>query len=311
MRKQGRKRVSRVRVEALRDNSAENVFWILIAVTFLILSLLVAPTTTKADTDKTLGQLVRELDGYSPERARLTASPISLSGGSELTVIAPNNLSDLRTAVGISLRSTHEDLADLFGELPSITASVRLLDETTFHRLTGAPRWTNALFYRGQIMIPLSNSEPPDFENISRAARHEYAHAVIHALSNGRAPGWLDEGLAQWIEGEENPALKPALQDWLSDNPPVPLRLLQGGFTRLRSEMVPAAYAQSLFSATVLINTYGFPQIKRYFDSLRKGESKERSFESAFGFTLKTFEDRLGRTLHNWNNGSSKESING
>lgn len=237
-----------------------------------------------------------------PANAQLRSAPLMLMGGSKLTLIWPEKLSALSEKLSIGLSKTHQFFTDLLGEIPAFTSSIRLIDEETFYLTTGAPRWTNAMYYRGQIIIPLPANEVPDFDNIYRSLKHEYTHAVLNTLSAGKCPGWLDEGLAQWAEGEENPALRPALYDWLSKHKPVGLELLQGGFTKLNSDMVPAAYAQSLFAANTMVKTFGFSQIRHYLDNLRMGQSPQTAFNRAFNLSESAFEEKLGGALLNWHN---------
>lgn len=253
--------------------------------------LAVNPETPQSETssDFALGSL-----------SRVKVSPVTLQGGSSITLISPHRWETVSVEVLASLKKVHQDLSQILGPLPAFKTSIRLTDQEAFHRATGAPRWTNALFYRGQIIIPLSISEVPDLESIRRSVRHEYTHAVIHAASAGRAPGWLDEGLGQWIEGDENPALRPALYRWLTNKEPIPLSMMQGGFTKFPVEMVAAAYAQSLFTATVIINTFGFENIRTYFEGLRSGMDPDAAFAYGFSIDIKTFERRLARTLAAW-----------
>jgi hypothetical protein len=190
----------------------------------------------------------------------------------------------------------------LFGSIPTFAVTLRLMDEESFFLSTGAPRWTNALFYRGQIIIPLSPTEEVDFENVARSVKHEYTHAVIHALTGGKAPGWIDEGLAQLAEGTENAALRPALYEYLRENPPVPFELMQGGFTRLETNMVAAAYAQSLIAAQALVETFGYERLALYFSTLRSGNDHESAFSRVFGIREANFEDRFSRKLTRWAN---------
>jgi hypothetical protein len=199
-----------------------------------------------------------------------------------------------------TLERTHSHYETLFGEIPGFAVTVRLLDEETFFLSTGAPRWTNALYYRGQIMIPLPVTSQIDFDNVSRSVRHEYTHAVIHALSNGKTPGWIDEGLAQLAEGLENPALRQALYDFLRSNQPVSFQLMQGGFTKLESGMVAAAYAQSLIAAEALVETFGFSKLRRYFTALRGDSDHHEAFRRVFGMPEHVFEDRFVRKLNRW-----------
>jgi len=232
--------------------------------------------------------------------ATLRFSPLRLKGGTNLLLVSPREWNSTADRIGLSLEGLHLRFNDMFGDIPAFQSSIRLMEEEMFFRTTGAPRWTNALFLKGEIIIPMSKTSPPSAESLLRTVRHEYAHAVIHAMSNGKCPGWLDEGIAQWAEGKENPALRPALARWLQHQSPVSLSLLQGGFTRLDSQMVPAAYAQSLFAANTVINTFGFEQIRSYLDNLQSGLSSEQAFQKSFRLSEERFETQLGGQLRKW-----------
>lgn len=226
--------------------------------------------------------------------------PLYLGAGTKLTLSSPPEWQDVAKEFSKVLKTTYGRFNDLFGDIPAFTTSLKIMDEESFYLSTGAPRWTNAMYYRDQIVIPLSEEALKDTDNLYRSIKHEFTHAVIHALSGGKCPGWLDEGFAQWAEGSENPALKPALLNWLDDRPPVPLAFLQGGFTKLDSDMVPAAYAQSLFAANTVMNSYGFRKIARYFATLRAGARKNDAFTKSFGVSEARFEQHLSHTLEQW-----------
>jgi hypothetical protein len=184
------------------------------------------------------------------------------------------------------------------------------MTEKDFFKLTGAPKWTNAMYYRGKILIPIDIARGIDEEQIFRSLRHEYTHAVLHHLSAGKCPGWFDEGIAQWIEGEENPVLNPALRRWLRTNGLIPFSMLGGGFTGLRSEMVAPAYAQSLFAVRYLIEQKGFDGIQTYLSALGTGYSHDRAFQLAFDMNQRAFEQKLEQNLRTWQ-GSTQASIAG
>ena len=246
----------------------------------------------------------------SDERARFAApadqdsslrfTPLDLADGSKLTLISPSRWSDLAEELVVSLNRTHNEYTERFERIPAFSTAIRLMDEDAFYDLTGAPTWTNAMFFRGEIIIPLSNTKPIDIENLDRSVRHEFTHAILSSMSGGQIPGWLDEGVAQWAEGQEHPALRKALKSWLKHHEPVPLDRLQGGFTKLEPAMVPAAYAQSLLASKAMIKAFGFKRIGDYLSLLRKGVERPLAFESAFGLTLADFEEKLGDSLKTW-----------
>lgn len=232
--------------------------------------------------------------------ASISVFPLEFPGGTALTLIAPVSLSPLSRRLSDVLRSSHDRFSTLFGSIPSFSTSIRLMDPESFQITTGAPSWTNALYFRGQILIPVPESAGSDYENMARSVRHEYLHAVINSLSGGHCPGWLDEGLAQWAEGPENPALRPALARYLATKKPVPLSLLLGGFTRLERDMVAAAYAQSLIAAQAIIDTFGFLKIRRYLDALRENHDRPIAFLDAFDISENAFEKKLNVKLTHW-----------
>jgi hypothetical protein len=266
------------------------------AVVSLLLAVLYGPGNLRADDPITDGEPKARLSA-EPGGGSLTLAPIDLAGGAKLTLISPKTWEPIAHRISRDIKDAHQYFTHIFGEIPAFETSVRLLEQKAFYALTGAPSWTNAMFYRGQIVIPLSTTEPIDYENIYRSVRHEYSHAVNGALTKNRCVGWIDEGLAQLEEGPENPLLLQALQDWTRNNRPVPFRLLQGGFTKLETAMVPAAYAQSLVAANSLVRGFGYGKLRRYFDALRTGVDKGDAFRESFGISEAVFENRLGRTI--------------
>jgi hypothetical protein len=227
-------------------------------------------------------------------------TPIHVEEGINITLIAPSEWSDVAEDVSAEIKATHRQLIALFGSIPAFRSSVRLLNESQFYDLTGAPAWTNAMFFRGEIIIPLTYGEPIDLENLQRSVKHEYSHAVFSSLSGGAIPGWLDEGLAQWLEGDENPALRRTLKSFLRNSDPVPMRLLQGGFTKLPHRMVPAAYAQSLLAVQALLKAYGVESIGMYLALLKRKVSTGAAFKAAFRISEDEFELRLSDALKVW-----------
>ncbi len=265
-----------------------------LALLLLLLAAALAPLDSFA-ADEAKARLSNDYEG-----SVLTFSPIRLTGGSELTLVSPSRWSSVIQRLSTSLSDLHVQYTRIFGEIPPLHTSIRLMEDEEFFRTTGAPRWTNALYYRREIIIPLKTDEPVDWENLSRAVRHEYTHAIVNALSGGRCPGWLDEGLAQWAEGGENPALRPALVKRLRTKGPLPLAVLQGGFTKLDNEIVAAAYAQSLYLARNIIRVYGFKRIADYFRQLRAGAAKEKGFLNAFSVSAESFEKAAGNLMARW-----------
>jgi tetratricopeptide (TPR) repeat protein len=67
------------------------------------------------------------------------------------------------------------------------------------YREMGGPHWSAGLF-DGKIRMPVGGLHQVD-EQIRSTLHHELVHAFIHARAGERAPRWLHEGVAEYMEG--------------------------------------------------------------------------------------------------------------
>ena len=198
------------------------------------------------------------------------------------------------------LNENFEELSRIFDYQPRHKVVLRFLSPDEFHKYTGSPSWTSAMFFNGEITIPIDKTQKVRLHILKRALRHEYVHAVIAEMSKNKCPAWLDEGIAQLIEGHPNSLLGPALRNWISEDSPLPLAWLDNGFTTLDDQVVPAAYAQSLFATRTLVNSHGMSSLKNYLTLLANDNDNETAFKLAFGKSIEEFEKQLGPQIRRW-----------
>lgn len=111
---------------------------------------------------------------------------------------------DLADAVEEFLEEQYRQLATRFRHSPSQPITVLLYPNRAFRDVTQAPDPVRGI-YDGKIRVPLGGLRKLDPS--SRAVLvHELTHAFVHSKTRGNAPRWLQEGLAQRIEGRSVPA---------------------------------------------------------------------------------------------------------
>ena len=66
--------------------------------------------------------------------------------------------------------------------------------------ITRAPGWVGAL-NDGRLRVPVQGLSGVTPE-LSRVLKHELTHSFVQQKTHGRAPTWMQEGLAQWMEGQ-------------------------------------------------------------------------------------------------------------
>lgn len=184
-------------------------------------------------------------------------------------------------------------------------ASLRLVTREVFREVTRAPQHTGAMYKNGEIIVSISKQQTFDRRMFEQTIRHEYAHAFVASSSKGRCPPWLDEGLAQFFEGPEHPALSGALKDWIAKHPPMALSEISSNLLDADKFTAQAAYGHSLFALQTLINVYGAKAVGRYLNYLGNDSTPELAFEQAFGLTERAFEEKLSKQLLRWQSAHS------
>src|SRR5215469_1084972 len=158
---------------------------------------------------------------------------------------------------------------------PPESIGVVLYTEEAFVDITRAPAWAGAL-YDGRIRVPVQGLTGVDSE-LSRVLRHELTHSFIQQKTHGRVPTWIQEGVAQWMEGkrsEENAAVLVRIYD---AGQAAPLGRLEGSWMGLPSDMAGYAYAWALANVEYIVETDGMGDIERILDRLGAGSSTEQA----------------------------------
>jgi hypothetical protein len=181
------------------------------------------------------------------------------------------------------------------GFAPDSTITVILYTEQQFFDVTQAPSWAGAL-NDGKLRIPVRDLSDvtPQLESV---LRHEMTHSFIHALTHGRCPTWLNEGLAQMEEPRSSGAFAAPLARLLHDGRAVPLRYLEGPFLRLSPAQAQLAYAESLAATEYLRSAYGMYALRHMLELLSDGEAPEAALNRAFRANYAEIESGLGEYL--------------
>lgn len=166
----------------------------------------------------------------------------------------------------------------MLGPLPgNERVQVLIYDPATFARLMDMPEWVAGV-YDGRVRIPLDDL----YENsqLSDTVRHELVHAFVDRLST-RCPAWLNEGLAQWVEGEDLARAAARLggsEGWL------PYSDLVRPFLELGSEArVRRAYDQGLLFVAWLDRVLGRGVIVQGIEALGREGAAEQVLAEEWG----------------------------
>lgn len=196
---------------------------------------------------------------------------------------------DLGRSVVDTLEEAYDSIGRDLGTFPKERIQVGIYAAPVFGDVIGAPPHFIAGAYDGKkIRLNLAASAAYSHD-LSRLVRHEYTHAVIHLATNGRAPIWLHEGLAQVMEPRSAPRLLPV---------GVPREYLSlAGIERLSRTQSPealvAGYSLTHIAVEHLIDRGGLSSMRGFLARLGQGEPLPEALRAAFGFGPEDVEARL------------------
>ncbi len=186
------------------------------------------------------------------------------------------------------------------GFAPAAPVTVVLQTARAFQDTTRAPGWA-AAWNDGTIRVPVMGLARPT-PGLVRVLRHEVAHSFVAARAGAGCPTWLQEGVAQWLEGGD-PAREDASLASLVRGPGLPrLESLEQPFVALVETQAQVAYAQSLSAVAYIVERYGFDGIRRLIASLATGLPPAQALKAALGIGYadlqRSWEKQLVATKH-------------
>lgn len=173
------------------------------------------------------------------------------------------------------LQDAYQELGRNLGHYPDGDIPVLLYAGEDFAAVTRSPEWAGAL-YDGKIRVPLGGVRQMT-PSLKALLYHEYAHVVVRFLGKGKAPIWLNEGVAE-VFGHRYDARRPV-------SPPgrtVSSAALERPFSELPHALVPLAYQASHQRVERLVALCGWPPLGELLQRLGRGESWERAVAGAY-----------------------------
>jgi tetratricopeptide (TPR) repeat protein len=158
---------------------------------------------------------------------------------------------------------------------PPDPIGVILYTQQGFADITRAPGWVGAL-NDGRIRVPVQGLTAVDSE-LSRVLRHELTHSFIQQKTHGRAPTWIQEGVAQWMEGRRSDENAAVLSQIYEQGQAAPLGRLEGSWMGLPGDVARYTYAWALANIEYIVQTQGMGDVERILDRVAAGSSTEEA----------------------------------
>ena len=115
------------------------------------------------------------------------------------------NRNDVLEALSV-LEVAYDSLCRLFEFYPENKMHVVLYQSSTYQGIGPRPEWVGAIF-DGKLRVPVGMMQ---YREIYRPVFfHELTHAFVRAMTRAKVPLWLNEGIAQLVDGSRSDKARP------------------------------------------------------------------------------------------------------
>lgn len=184
---------------------------------------------------------------------------------------------DLARSVLHALEDDFNDLESQLDYTPPEQIAVILYTEQSFQDITRVPGWVGAL-NDGRLRIPVQGLTTVTPE-LAHVLKHELTHSFVGQKSHNRAPTWLQEGTAQYMEGRRSATAAGALVDAADRSAIPPLGQFEGSWMELSGNSAAFAYAWSLAVIESIIDAGGVSDVSRLLDRVATAPSTEAAVQ--------------------------------
>jgi Peptidase MA superfamily len=172
-----------------------------------------------------------------------------------------------------TLEIEFEDIASTLNYFPPEQIGVILYTNQTFTDITRAPSWVGAL-NDGRIRVPVEGLTSMT-EELARVLKHELTHSFVAQKTSGRCPVWLQEGIAQYMEGKRSRSAAGVLSSAYERHMEFSLASFESSWLNLSRETASNAYAWSLATVESIVNMDGMVSIERILDRIAAQSATE------------------------------------
>ncbi len=192
------------------------------------------------------------------------------------------------------LEEAYQDYGEFFDVFPVEGGRPKfravLYDREAFDRVTGIGEWAGGA-YDGTIRIPVRHFQR-DRNRIRQTLRHELVHAFVEEVGGRAVPGWLNEGLAQYL-AESNASRRAQslarARGQLAGKPLFTLTQLQNSLAQISEPgEVAKAYDQALAFTHWIAVHYGERTLVRMTRATQQGSDAKASFQRWIGIELES-----------------------
>ncbi|MFZ5801725.1 MAG: peptidase MA family metallohydrolase [Candidatus Omnitrophota bacterium] len=196
------------------------------------------------------------------------------------------------------LEEVYDRIARELGAKPAGPIVVLLYGEEEFREIVQLPHWIAAV-YDGKVRLPAYRNDRSR-EELRAMTVHEMTHAFVAALSGGKAPPWINEGLAQYFENQyrkiDTMVLDAAVRvrSLLSLDEVISARDL----SQKKDWLYAGLFYQQTFHLTVfLVDRYGMFKITQLLKTYAKDPGPEEAITEAFGTDIPGLEEQWKHIL--------------
>jgi tetratricopeptide (TPR) repeat protein len=172
-----------------------------------------------------------------------------------------------------TLEAEFEEVSSTLNYVPPEPIGVILYTNQAFMDITRAPSWVGAL-NDGRIRVPVEGLTAMTSE-LARVLKHELSHSFVAQKTSGRCPVWLQEGIAQYMEGKRSRSAAGALSSAYERHMEFSLASFETSWLNLSRETAASAYAWSLATVETIVNVDGMISIERILDRIAAQSATE------------------------------------
>lgn len=180
---------------------------------------------------------------------------------------------DLAREVLQTLETQFEQISSTLNYIPPEPIGVVLYTNQTFTDITRAPSWSGAL-NDGRIRVPVEGLTSMTDE-LARVLKHELTHSFVTQKTDGHCPVWLQEGLAQYMEGKRSRTNAGALVSAYDHHMDFSLASYETSWLNLPRDVAGNAYSWSLATVEAMLTAGTMDDMSQILDRLAAGSTAE------------------------------------